>query len=358
MLTFVLSNRNRELRTIKNCLDSLSKQTFLDFKVVLVDYGSDITFVANLNSLVSQYHFIKMISCPVQKQLWNKSRAINIALQQCDTPYFFVGDIDMLYRHDFVEKLYTLKKENQAIYFQVGVLSQAESELNKAFEDFVIKHKTNEEATGMTLYPTQLLKEINGYDEFYHGWGAEDTDVHIRLKNSGFKVLFYDTEVLIKHQWHPKDYRQKDSSQIFHTQQERINHAYLLQTAQSKRTAVNVSQEWGKLPEYSVYELLKKTPDYRFAIKTSVLEIHALLAQLKNCKGETVEVVVTDLLRYEKIRNSLKRLLGKKYTPYYDMETINNWMLEEIIKNYRNCPYQYQFKRKEKEINFIINFQS
>jgi predicted glycosyltransferase involved in capsule biosynthesis len=42
--------------------------------------------------------------------------------------------------------------------------------------------------TGTTLFATHKLKEVNGYDEFYHGWGAEDTAFTCVLVNSGGKA--------------------------------------------------------------------------------------------------------------------------------------------------------------------------
>lgn len=358
MITLVLTNRNRELRIIKNCLNSLAAQSVREFNVILVDYGSDFGFVDELSQLVAQYSFVKLICCPVQAQLWNKARAINIALQQCITSHFLVGDIDMLFRKDFMEKTRGILSNKEIVYLKVGFLSETESKKDTPFEDYAVKHFSTKEATGITLFPTTVLKEIHGYDEFYHGWGAEDTDVHIRLKNADYEIDFYEGENLLLHQWHPKVYRSKKSTHAFHSQLERINHAYLMQTAQSKRTKANLFQDWGKWPDTISYQQLERTPDHRFRIKAFSAEVQAVLGQLKNFNEETVEVVIEAVKIKEKLRNRIKRFLGKKYKSYYELEFINDWLLEEIIKNYRNCPYQYNFNQQEKEICLIINFQS
>ena len=229
MITVVLTFRNRNLHIVKKCLDSLHVQSLKAFKVIIVDYGSESIVTLSLKELITNYSFIKLIYCPVKKQLWNKSRAVNIALKQCNTPYFFVGDIDMIFRNDFIDQLFTLKNKEKVTYFQVGFLSKEESLKNQLFESYQIKHISGKEATGMTLYPTQLIKDINGYDEFYHGWGSEDTDVHIRLKNAGYKIEFYAEHVLILHQWHSRNYRTIDSREPFHTSLEQINQQYLKQ---------------------------------------------------------------------------------------------------------------------------------
>ena len=209
MITIILTNRNRELRIIENSLRSLKNQSEQDFSVFLIDYGSEKMYLKTLSDLLGSYEFVRLICCQVKDQLWNKSRAINIALKQISAPYVFVGDIDMIYHPGFIEKLRDLCSKDQSVYFQVGFLTEPESRKNKAFVDYQINFKSSEEATGMTLFNTEGLKAINGYDEFYNGWGSEDTDVHVRLKNAKQKVLFYTEDILILHQWHPKVYRQK-----------------------------------------------------------------------------------------------------------------------------------------------------
>ncbi|MGM8362766.1 glycosyltransferase family 2 protein [Flavobacterium sp. ARAG 55.4] len=356
MITLVLTIRNRNLRIVKNCLQSLSEQSCTDFEVFLVDYGSNKEYKLQLVELLKKYSQINYIDCPVQGQLWNKSRAINIALKQSNKPYFFVGDIDMLYRHDFVEKLYRLKKEDQAVYFQVGVLSQSESIIDKPFEDYIIKHKTNEEATGMTLYPTELLKKINGYDEFYHGWGAEDTDVHIRLRNAGNKVKFYDKEILIKHQWHSKNYRTIQSTYPYHFTLERINHSYIQLSQSTKKIIANVNSEWGVLPNKNHYSKLLENPNLVIEILPDNVKLDAFLAQMDDFENKVISLIIKNPSFLNKIEQQLKKVLGKKYLKFLSMKKVNDMILREIVLHYRNLPYQYSFESDNNKIQFKIYF--
>jgi len=348
MITIVLTNRNRDLRIIKKCLDSLKNQTNQEFSCLMIDYGSEEEYLDHLVELSNQYSILKLVRCCVSKQLWNKSKAINIALKQCNTPYFFVGDIDMLYHHDFIEKLYTLKKQDQAVYFQVGILSRGESELIKPFDNYVIKHKTSEGATGMTLFPTQLLKEINGYDEFYHGWGAEDTDVHIRLINAGYKVCFYNEKVLLLHQWHPKEYRSKKSKSVFHSHLEHINHQYIKQTTQQKRSLANVFFGWGTIPQPIDFSELNTNV---LLISNQRSEIEALTCGiLDNYEEKYVIVEIRGHAKYRSKINTLKKILGKKHFLFYDFQAINDLLLGHLISRYRNKYYEYEWNREKKYI--------
>lgn len=356
MITLVLTYRNRDLRIVKKCLDSLNQQSLHLFHVVLVDYGSEAVFANPLKELVKGYDFIQLLSCPVEGQLWNKSRAINIALQQCNSPYFFVADIDMLFRKDFIAQLSQLKSPDEVIYFKVGFLSKEESEKECFFEAYKVKHYSTEEATGMTLYPTDILKKINGYDEFYHGWGAEDTDVHVRFINSGFKVRFYESDVLMLHLWHPKVYRTKNSTAPFHNSLEKINQCYLKQTQNLGISKVNNNFGWGISPEEYSYKTLA-TPTHFFTLTNEKNEIDACLkGSLFNSKDMVLQLTIKQNPLQKNFKNYIKKVIGKKFFEYYQMDEVNNELLETLIVNFRNHPYQYAYEQYNRIIVLKIKF--
>ena len=355
MITLVLTYRNRDLRIAENCLNSLAKQSEKDFKVILVDYGSDPMFAEGIEKSVAKYQFVKLISCPTREQLWSKCRSINIALKQTNTPYFLVGDIDLIFHPNFI-KIAAEKGSGQVLYFRYGFLSEIESLQKKDFEAYGVDFFGSKDTTGTSLFPTDKLKEVNGYDEFYHGWGAEDTDIHIRLRNSGVKVEFYNESVLVKHQWHPKVYRSKRSTKPFHSNLERMNHRYMQLTESTKRTRVNLDHESGKLPDNEAYNRLRERPDQHLKLESSNLEVCSLFAQLKNYKDEIVSITIVGADRKKKTTQKIKKWLKKKHTSFLPMETLNNLLLEEIIKNYRNLPYSYMFDRQQKVINLTLIF--
>lgn len=355
MFTLVLTYRNRDLRIVKNCLDSLAIQSSSDFSVILVDYGSEPEFSAVLQIMCKTYDFVSLLMCPVSEQLWNKSRAINMVLQQTTTSYFLVGDIDLLFHPDFIKRVATIASSN-LIYFKCGFLSQKESLLNKTFEAYNVAFTGSSEVTGIILAPTTTLKKVQGYDEFYHGWGAEDTDMHMRLKNAGVAIKFYDEAILVKHQWHPKAYRSKKSRTPFHSNLERINHKHMLLSQTTKRTVANVNNKWGLLPNMEAYNKLNRKPSIHYNCSPSTIEFSAVLAQLSQHVNEVVKVSIHDVSLKEKARQVIKKYLNKKFVSYWSMETVNNLLLESIIVNYRNLPYRYTFNRVTKRIELIIVF--
>ncbi len=351
MLTLAITYRNRDLKIVKKCLESLQNQISNNFKVILVDYGSTTSYAKKLTALAKNYTFINLISCPVQQQLFNKSRAINIALKQCDTDYFFVADIDMIFRDDFIKKLNKLKQADKVYYFQVGFLSKKESQLNKSFETYHIKHLTTKEATGMTLYPTKLLQNLNGYDEFYHGWGAEDTDVHYRLKNAGYKVVFYDKELLLIHQWHHKNYRCRDNNAPFHSGLEKINQQYLNIANSNKRILANNNFKWGMLPKKGSFN--ENTVEILLTNQKN--EMDALLdGILSNYKNKNLILSIVPHKNYKSLKNSFKKVLRRNHPSFYNFQKINNLILGAIIARFRNNYYEYNWDKTSNIINLKI----
>jgi glycosyltransferase involved in cell wall biosynthesis len=351
MLTIVIPNRNRDLKVVQRTLRSIAGQLRTNAKVVVVDYGSAVSYQKEVEKQIDAQVGISLISCPTQGQLWNKCRAINIALKACTTPYFFVADMDMIFHPDFVERILSQASPDKVTYFQVGFLSPEETAKEKSFVDYQIAHLSKEEATGMTLFPTHLLKDIHGYDEFYHGWGAEDTDVHVRIENVGHQVYFYEEQPLMLHQHHEKVYRTKESLEPYFSHQAKVNHARLTSAKNTKRTQVNRESPWGSLP-LDIHTL--STPINRLEISNKCYEIHALLMSHlpENSAGLDLRITKTDT---SKVTETLKRGLGKKVEKTYTMDMINDLLLAEIIKKYRTHPYAYQYNAQTEEITLLIH---
>lgn len=349
MITIVLTYRDRAKSIVAKCLESLKNQTNKEFEVVLVDYGSK----APIDGLIQAYTFVKLLRCNTEQQLWCKSRAINIVLKNCESPYFFVGDMDMMYHPNFVETLHHLKQNQDAIYFKVGFLNETESKKNIPFHDYIINFISNEEATGMTLFNTEVLKSIHGYDEFYNGWGGEDTDVHARLNNAGYKVNFYTEKVLMLHQWHPKHYRAASDIMPFHPKLEQINHQYLEFTRQTKKTKANLRFEWG-IYKASDYKVLKNA-DFNFNITNKEAEFKSFISNVLLAeKNKVVKVTIVPDADYKSIKQTTKKLLQKKTISFLEMATINKLLLECIINSFRNCAYQYQYNSNKQTIHLVI----
>lgn len=349
MLSLILTYRDRELEIVKRCLTSLQVQNDQDFKVFLVNYGSSESFTLKLEKLIKSYDFLEYIYVPAYGQLWNKSRAINIALKKCNSSLLCVADIDLLFHPNFVQKTKQLYKEKGIVYFKTGFLDRQTTGENLIFENSKVSFSSNKDVTGITLYQTEILKKINGYDEFYHGWGAEDTDVHLRLKNAGYSVHFYDEEILVKHQWHPKQYRSKKSNFPFHTNLEKINHRYMVLQDQHKTTQANYKFEWGEMPDITKLKDLQK-PIHKYEISSECFQFDAFIVGIFPCLKKASEIKIRTDIRSKSIKNQIKRISGKKHIQTYSLEGVNNTLLEAIIQHHRLALYHYNIDWENEEI--------
>ena len=222
--TIVIPNRNRDLIIVNKTLRSLEPQLSDTIKAVIVDYGSDIEYQERLDRLVQRIHNLELLCCPTQKQLWHKTRAINMVLKDCTSTYFIVLDMDCILHPDFVRKAIALASNGSLINFPYGFLSQDESQREALFKEYTVDFVG--QLTGSIIAHTEDLKQIRGYDEFYHNWGAEDADIIARFENNKGTSKLYSDEVLLLHQWHPKTYRSKKSTFPYHSHLEQINQSY------------------------------------------------------------------------------------------------------------------------------------
>ncbi len=358
MLTLIYPYRNRDLERLKNSLDSLGKQTDSDFKVFFVDYGSQGERAQAAKKLCNNYNFVSYRYFKSQFQPWNKSRALNNVIKVLDTGFCFVADVDMIFHPQFVEKALKLQVKNKTIYFKVGFLKPDETEKSMNFSDHKNYRLSNHEATGLSMFPLNILKKLRGFDEFYHFWGAEDTDMHVRLKNAGYEVEFYDEEVLLLHQWHPS-YRSTESRDLNKELQidgiVQLNHQHLKHAVEYKTTKVN-RESWGECITLEELNELEKAL-VNFVLDNEQRKIdHLLYVVMPEAKNQILKIII----QKDSFRNSLKyrakRLLNKKVPEYYSLKEINDKILLHLISFYRNKAYIYKISDDLKSIEVAVKF--
>mgnify|MGYP003112997754 CR=1 FL=1 len=359
MLSIIYPYRNRDLERIKNSFESLKNQTILDFEVFFVDYGSNIDIAKEVNELCNKYYFISYYFHPSQDQPWNKSKALNSVIKTLKTEYFFVADVDMIFHPQFVEKAIKLQKCNKITYFQVGFLSSDTKKINGKYTFNSSYRKSTSGATGLTMFPVNIIKELGGFDEFYHFWGSEDTDMLERIKNAGYQVDFFDEAILMLHQWH-LSYRANESLNLTQNLQIRgivqLNHQHLKYSIKNKKTKVNL-ENWGECISQEEVDILSNAPISLVQDNEKCKIDHLLFNVLPNgSSGETLKV----LIKKDAFQNSkkywVKRILYKKVPKYYTLKQINDKMLLHLITFYRNRPYSVKISDDLKNIELAIIF--
>ncbi|WP_026714571.1 glycosyltransferase family 2 protein [Flavobacterium daejeonense] len=356
MITILFIYRNKDLIRVKNSLLSLENQTVKKFKILFVDYGSQSVYSLALKELLKQFSAIHYHYSYVENQPWSRAKAINVGLQLIKTPYVFVADIDMIFRENFIEKLYDLAKVNLSTYFKVGFLSKETKVFSGNFDTIPVAFSSGVGAQGLSLFCMEALHKINGFDEFYHFWGAEDTDIHVRLQNVGCEVSFYDAEIVLLHQWH-SSYRSSERKKLTTDLQlsgvVQLNHQHLKDTIAQKRTKVN-DDEWGVSISKKQYEALQK-PDRQIIITNRKPEIdHFLFYTLKQKTPLITEYLFQLDIEEGTLKQKIKKILRKKVPQYYTLKEINDFILVHLISNPALKNYRYQVAPDMKSISLIL----
>jgi len=356
MITIIYPFKNRELQRIKKSLDSLVNQYNKDFSVVFVDYGSDFEIAASVKELLKQYEFVKYIYSFHNNQPWSRAKAINIGLRFVETEYVFIADIDIIFNERFVDVLFGLKDKNDNVYFQVGYLDKYESAEVKCFDCYTVESTSIPEGQGLSLFKLDSLLMIGGFDEFFHFWGAEDEDIHLRLQNAGFSSRFYDDEILLLHQWH-EIFEKLDNNKL--TIEPILSNVFSLNKQKlrfnQKNNIVKPNTEnWGKLITEKEFELLNSNQESVVLLNKKHVIENFLDIVLSKTNSEILNVTFQEAPYQLTLNYKIKKIFHLKTEEYYSLKEINDMLLKALLIYYQDYLFNYNISSDLKSIQLKI----
>ena len=190
-LSCILPTFNR-LDLVIKCIDSLKKQDFKDFELLVIDDGSD----EKTKAILSKIKGIKFFS----SNHVGRSKARNFGLQKATGKFIFFAENDAIYSKNFLKDCLA-HFDNSKVGGVIGKLEALNtesiwvkcraSELNSRFES-----KKGYKPFSAWMYPTKLLKSLNGFDSSLDI--GEDSDLANRVKEKGF-ILEYEPKAVWKH---------------------------------------------------------------------------------------------------------------------------------------------------------------
>ncbi|MDM8568554.1 glycosyltransferase family 2 protein [Thiotrichales bacterium HSG1] len=240
-ISLIITTYNRP-DALELVLNSLVKQKFTDFEVIIADDGS----TANTAK------FIRQLSTPyLLKHVWQEdqgfraAKARNLAVMVANGDYLIFLDGDCIPRFDFIAKhwqlaelgyfvvgnrvLFTKKFTQQVIQSWIPVWTWPISKWLSAYLKgninrcspllrlpFVRKH-CRQTWKGVKTCNLGIWKkdfeQINGFDEKFQGWGHEDADLAIRLLQIGIRRKNGRFAVPVLHLWHNEEQLNLDNWQ-------------------------------------------------------------------------------------------------------------------------------------------------
>lgn len=357
MFSFIYAHRNRDTERIKISFESLKKQKLQNFEVIFVDYGSEDGLVKELEKLAGEFPFVQFLHLPVPQILWNKSKALNYGIIKASGDYVFIADIDLVFHPGTSVLWEKLQSPDRFYLFQLGYLDKAESQkLSGNYEFGELKPVRVGEVNGMILTSRESLMRVNGLDEFFHFYGAEDEDLFARLENAGYQREQRKEEYFY-HMWHQSFSGSEDKLLTGNPRMKnimRINQRHFERNRDRRIIRPIRQQGMGRFISPEKAQALKK-PDINLEIPNILARVeHFLREELPSRKGEIVQVEFYEDSYYPSMKHQLKKNLGKQSQPYISMKEINDMILKEILFNYRDYNYSFEIREDLKSIIFTI----
>jgi len=191
---------------------------------------------------------VKIVSFPTRLNNWQKSAALNLAVQHANTKWLLLADADLVFPQCFfpyLDKHLSTSNNFKIVYhFFVGRITQTRT--SKIFLEKITWDGVYEKYEGSleyispnfferilakithiiskkiciqfgaqmigyeriygtinpVIYSSSFFKELQGYDEKFVGWGGEDDDLERRTQNAG--GIDIRIPLVVGHLWHPR----------------------------------------------------------------------------------------------------------------------------------------------------------
>ncbi len=212
LVTIVIPNYNGG-KYISKCLEALKKQTFQEFKVLIVDNGSE---DESLAFIYENQGFLDLAVIQLDNN-YGFSRAVNEGIRASESEYIILLNNDTYVGIRFVEKLIKSIQESDDIFSSQALMLQYHNRqlVDSAGDYFCIlgwayaegkdekasMHNKKKEifssCAGAAIYRKSILDEIGLFDETFFAY-LEDVDISYRAKIYGYRNV-YSPEAKVLH---------------------------------------------------------------------------------------------------------------------------------------------------------------
>lgn len=215
-------------RALSLCLDSVMKQSVMPTEILIADDGSD----SSTREVVK--HFESLSPVPL-RHIWHEDRGFrlatirNKAIAASQSEYIIQTDGDLIFHRDFIRDHKAFARKSCFVTGSRGMITETCSQrlLQGEITQITpwtkgVRNRINVlripiiAALYRALGPTRFVKgcnmafwredliRVNGYDEAFTGWGREDTELAVRLVNSGIRQQCMKFRGIVFHLYHGK----------------------------------------------------------------------------------------------------------------------------------------------------------
>jgi hypothetical protein len=222
---------------------------------LIVDFGNTPPLVDVLPSTPA----IRIVRTNTNTELFHKARALNIGIKAVETKYLCVTDADQLFAPNFFGVVIDqLNQDPKCIVFCkthflpfMPALVTPENSVSRYPHLLLLARRKGVKPRGRGCChgaPTEWFMKVQGYDEAYVGWGAEDRDLEVRAGFDGLRFRWIEHKTSMVHLPHPKEGKYYNPK-YFEENMKLYEYRRDLKDKHEKisNIIVNRSVEWGKL---------------------------------------------------------------------------------------------------------------
>lgn len=224
--TLIISTYNRP-PVLALCLESILRQSILPNEVIIGDDGSKEETRAVIEKYQDQFP-VPLIHIWQEDKGFRVAKARNKCIATAKYEYIIQIDGDLILHPDFIKDHLLFAKQGYYIkggrvnislklteklcssltyfkpdFFTRGISRRANSIRCIPLARFLANKRKTRPGLGCNMsYWKEDAIAINGYDEFFIGWGGEDYDFAMRLKHLGKHKLSLKFAAIGFHLWH------------------------------------------------------------------------------------------------------------------------------------------------------------
>jgi glycosyltransferase involved in cell wall biosynthesis len=210
-ISVVIPLRNRTGLRLRNCLRSLRWQALEPdaVEIVISDLGSDAPAAAETRRIAEEFG-AKVEFIPT-REVWNRSRALNLGIQAATARWVLCTDADMIFAPSFLPAVLAAHADTSRdamVFCRCHDLPEDLAEQAWEVGDFpMLRGRASLRDTSGTgacqSARRSFFFHVRGYDEKFVYWGAEDDDMRHRAQRWGLTPVWITEATSMLHQWHP-----------------------------------------------------------------------------------------------------------------------------------------------------------
>ncbi|KGG79808.1 glycosyl transferase family 2 [Caloranaerobacter azorensis H53214] len=204
MISIVIPNYNGE-KFLKDCLQSISIQSFKNFDVIIVDNAS----TDNSIDIIEKYKSILDICLIRNSENLGFAKAVNIGIKHSIKEYVFLLNNDVILKPNTLEEIYNSIRRDEKIfsvqskmiqYYNNEKIDDAGDEYtilgwayqtgnNRSSKLYIQSREIFSSCAGAAIYRKDILEKIGLFDENFFAY-MEDVDIGYRARIYGYRNVY------------------------------------------------------------------------------------------------------------------------------------------------------------------------